>query len=98
MTKKAKGQEEIRERVALMLRAQLQIRKIVELKGASRRKVYNIKQKIEDGLSLKHVKEAICRECTVAKIADFFPLAFLLQMFFHHFQGYFWGLQSDYSG
>ena len=59
MTKKAKSQEEIQERVALLLRAQSQYGKIVELMVASRRTVYNIKRKIEGGISLKHVKEAI---------------------------------------
>ena len=47
MTMKAKGQEEIRERVALLLCAQWPIRKILELTGATRRTVYNIKRKLK---------------------------------------------------
>ena len=56
MAPKARGQEEVREKVALLLRAQTPIGKITELTGASRRTVYYIKKKLEDGTSLKHTR------------------------------------------
>ena len=49
MTKKIKGQDEVREKVALLLRAETPIGKIMELTGVSRATVFNTRNKMKTG-------------------------------------------------
>ena len=57
MPKKVKGQDETREKIALLLRAETPISKITEITGANRATIYRIRSKLKNGINLEHVRE-----------------------------------------